>query len=454
MKTGTTQPSRHEAARGTQSCTKGRTERAEETPAGPYTRKVGGRHTPSAVAGCGRAFGEKCRRPGILASGGNGRRAMAAAVVAIRVIVGLFGMAGLAGADTLVSNLAGFRIPSTSTTTLSVNELAQVFTTGPNITGYQLESISLDFDKAAFITNTETGQRSPVYVYLQEGGSNAQIATLTKNGINYAGPGIGVNKYSVWKARCYPQPPHGGGCLQDPSSVHLNPSTQYRVYIWAGNSANHAALTETSITETGATGWSIANRYLTKPAVGSSSFAEMTSLGALRIKVEGRTNPEVTVSISDVTVTEGTHATADFVVSLNRATGGPVTFDYETTAGTASDTTDYSDTDGTLTIQPGETRKTISIPIADDRLAESDETFDMVLSNLRGANSFADATGTATIVSAVPLAVSINDASAVEGVDETIDFTVKLNRRTVRPVTINVLFSSGTADFADVELNR
>ena len=57
---------------------------------------------------------------------------------------------------------------------------------------------------------------------------------------------------------------------------------------------------------------------------------------------------------------------------------------------------------------------------------------------------------TGTIRNAAPLAVSINDASAVEGVDETIDFTVKLNRRTVRPVTINVLFSSGTADFSDV----
>ena len=114
---------------------------------------------------------------------------------------------------------------------------------------------------------------------------------------------------------------------------------------------------------------------------------------ALQLKIEGTTNPAVTVSISDVTVTEGTHATADFVVSLNRATSGPVTMDFETSQTTADPANDYFEDDGTLTFQPGETQKTISIAIQDDRLAESNETFDMGLSNLRGANSFTDDTG-------------------------------------------------------------
>ena len=194
---------------------------------------------------------------------------------------------------------------------------------------------------------------------------------------------------------------------------------------------------------------------LTKPNEGHSSGGMNWTQDSypVRIKVEGTTNPAVNVSIADVTVTEGTHATADFVVSLSRATSGPVTMNYETNDGTAKTSGgafDYFDKDGTLTFMPGETEKTVSVSIRDDAIAESDETFDLVLSNLKGANSFADDTGTATIVNAVPLAVSINDASAVEGTDETIDFTISLNRRTVSRVTINVLFSSGTADFSDI----
>ena len=376
-------------------------------------------------------------------------------VGALGVIVGLFSGAGPAAADDLVSNLAGGTIQLGGDADLDTYSVAQSFTTGNNVTGYQLEAIHLNFRSA---TNPLTDAHDPVYVYLQEDNGSGQpnlnqggqVTTLTRNGINFLGPVEGVNKYQVWKARCYPQPPHGGGCLNDRSSAYLAPGTTYWVYVWAGRRSTSAELWGGLGNASGAAGWSLPKEYL-YAARGTEQWNTITHL-PLSLKLEGTTNPAVNVSISDVTVTEGTHATADFVVSLSRATGGPVTFDYATTAGTASDTTDYSDTDGTLTIQPGETRKTISIPIADDRLAESDETFDVVLSNLRGANSFADATGTATIVSAVPLAVSINDASAVEGVDETIDFTVKLNRRTVRPVTINVLFSSGTADFADIEV--
>ena len=368
-------------------------------------------------------------------------------ITTIAVIGAFLGAAGPAAADDLVSNLGVLRnydLP------LSENDYAQSFTTGANVTGYQIESISLYFD-AGSTTTTD-----PVYVYLYEDNGSGRprsrtIATLTRNGVNFLAPVAGVNTYRVWKARCYPQPPHGGGCLKDPSSVHVAPNSTYWVYVWAGRTSTAAALQLTaSWNETGAAGWTIANEVLDKPNGSAPSNFSATNFAPIKMKVEGTTNPAVNVSISDVTVTEGTHATADFVVSLSRATSGPVTFDYETTAGTASDSSDFAASDRTVTIQPGETQATISIHIFDDAVAESDETFNLGLSNLRGANSFTDATGTATIVNAVPLAVSINDASAVEGTDETIDFTVSLNRRTVRPLTINVLFSSGTADFSDI----
>ena len=335
---------------------------------------------------------------------------------------------------------------------MNTHALAQSFTTGSNVTGYQMTSVSLDFQD---VTNPLNDAHDPVYVYVQNDDGNGrpnllqgnQVASLTKNGVNYLGPVLGVNEYKVWKTRCQTLPPFEERCL---GQAHLNANTRYWVYIWAGRVSTLAKLYGAVGPGTGTTGWTLGNTVLAAPN-GTASWS--TSPGVpVKVKIEGTANPAVNVSISDVTVTEGTHATADFVVSLNRATSGPVTFDYETVAGTASDAGDgdfYQD-DDTLTIQPGETQTTISIAINDDAVAESDETFEVRLSNLRGANSFADATGTATIVNAVPLAVSINDASAVEGTDETIDFTVSLNRRTVRPLTINVLFSSGTADFSDI----
>ena len=84
------------------------------------------------------------------------------------------------------------------------------------------------------------------------------------------------------------------------------------------------------------------------------------------MKIEGTTNPEVLVSASDVTVTEGVELTADFVVSLSRATSGPVRVRYRAFAATAEVDLDFEYTSGWLTFNPGETTKTVSVPILDD----------------------------------------------------------------------------------------
>ena len=373
-------------------------------------------------------------------------------ITTIAVIGAFLGAAGPAAADDLVSNLGVLRnydLP------LSDDDYAQSFTTGANVTGYQIESISLHFD-AGSTTTTD-----PVYVYLYEDNGSGRprsraIATLTRNGVNFLAPVAGLNTYRVWKARCYPQPPHGGGCLQDASSVHVAPNSTYWVYVWAGRTSTAAALQLTaSWNETGAAGWTIANEVLAKPNGSAPSNFSATNFAPIKMKVEGTSNPAVNVSISDVTVTEGVELTADFVVSLSQATSGVVTMNYETVARTASEGIDYAGGDGVLTFQPGETQKLVDIPVSDDAVAESDETFDLVLYDLAGAtfaapNAHGNGVGTATIVNADPLTLSINDATATEGVDETIDFTISLNRATNRRFTVNVLFSSDSADFSDI----
>ncbi len=332
----------------------------------------------------------------------------------VTTIAAIAVLAGPAAAQDLVSNFGETTVGLDTENDLSVNDFAMPFTTGTNGSGYRLTSISLDFLTGRSRTH------DPVYVYLQEDDGNgrpnhsigSQVATLTRNGGNFEGPVAGVNKYSVWQAQCYPQPPHGGGCTSRASSVHLDANTRYWVYVWAGEDATTAEVEMThSYNETGATGWTLGNSMLTKPEGTAYSNYATLSL-ALSMKVEGTTNPEVLVSITDVTVTEGVERTADFVVSLSRKTSGPVQVSYGTFdlfgSLTAGEGSDYEATSGTLTFCPGQTRKTVSVPIIDDARNEGNETFGLALTDLQGA-TFDTNSGTGTINNAEPLTASFEN---------------------------------------------
>jgi hypothetical protein len=65
--------------------------------------------------------------------------------------------------------------------------------------------------------------------------------------------------------------------------------------------------------------------------------------------------------------------------------------------GSASSRCDYLTANGTLSFNPGESSKAISIPIIDDAYAEGTETFTVSLSNPTGATLSAVATANVTI---------------------------------------------------------
>ena len=75
---------------------------------------------------------------------------------------------------------------------------------------------------------------------------------------------------------------------------------------------------------------------------------------------------------------------------------GSVTVDYATTAGTASQGSDYTHTSGALTFATNESSKTISVPTVEDTTEEQTETFTVNLSNPSAA-SIQDGTATGTI---------------------------------------------------------
>jgi hypothetical protein len=74
-----------------------------------------------------------------------------------------------------------------------------------------------------------------------------------------------------------------------------------------------------------------------------------------------------------------------------------VTVQYATADGTATAAgQDYVATSGTLTFQPGQTSKTVTVSVRGDRTQEADETFFLKLANSQGA-TIADGQGLGTI---------------------------------------------------------
>lgn len=112
------------------------------------------------------------------------------------------------------------------------------------------------------------------------------------------------------------------------------------------------------------------------------------------------TSPSIpTLSVDDVTVTEGDTGTvaAEFVVNLSEASDQEVTVEYGTDNDTATAGSDYTAQSGTITFAAGETSKIISVPVLGDTTVESDETFNLNLSNASNA-TIADAQGVGTII--------------------------------------------------------
>ena len=108
------------------------------------------------------------------------------------------------------------------------------------------------------------------------------------------------------------------------------------------------------------------------------------------------------LAVADAEVQEGANATLAFAVTLSRAPSSTVTVDYATSDGTATAGSDYTATSGTLIFAPGETEKTVSVPVLDDGHDEGSETLTLTLSNASGAY-LEDGTAMGTINNSDPM---------------------------------------------------
>lgn len=105
-----------------------------------------------------------------------------------------------------------------------------------------------------------------------------------------------------------------------------------------------------------------------------------------------------TLAIASVSALENT-GWFQFTVTLSQALSTKVTVRFATLNGTAvaGRTGDYTATSGTLTFNPGETSKVVSVAVRNDSAVEADETFFVDLSRASGA-TIATGRGTGTIV--------------------------------------------------------
>ena len=102
------------------------------------------------------------------------------------------------------------------------------------------------------------------------------------------------------------------------------------------------------------------------------------------------------LTVADARVDEAADAVLDFAVTLSRASSGTVAVAYATADGSATAGSDYTATAGTLTFAPGETAKTVTVPVLDDAHDEGEETLTLRLSAATGA-VLADGVATGTI---------------------------------------------------------
>jgi hypothetical protein len=147
------------------------------------------------------------------------------------------------------------------------------------------------------------------------------------------------------------------------------------------------------------------------------------------------------LSVADVSVSEGDPA--KFVVSLSKPAPQTVTFRYSTSNGTAT-SSDYSGANNvSASIPAGASSTTLTVNTTEDTTVESNETFNLTLSNVVNA-VVTDGTAQATIVDddGKPN-LSVSDASVTEGGN--LSFVVSLSKTYTSPVTFNYGSVDGTA---------
>ena len=142
------------------------------------------------------------------------------------------------------------------------------------------------------------------------------------------------------------------------------------------------------------------------------------ALATTEIYDPARTKPPPAVSITNAVVVEGNSGTTNlnFQLTLSSPMGVPVSVNYATASGSATDGEDFIGTNDIAVFPPGTTNLILSVPVIGDVNYEADETLSVTLSSPTNAVIDAvNATATGTILNDDPQpTVSVASASVLE----------------------------------------
>ncbi|HQV03003.1 Calx-beta domain-containing protein [Novosphingobium sp.] len=234
------------------------------------------------------------------------------------------------------------------------------------------------------------------------------------------------------------------------------PTTAGTVGALDGNAtANRSALSSTvTLAQAIASGQTFWIRWVDTDASGSD---DGLAIDDFSITPHAAAPSAGTLSINDVTQTEGNSGTINYVFTVTRSGGsaGAISADWSLANGTTN-SADFGTfpQSGTINFADGQTTATITITVAGDSTFEPNEAFFVNLTNLTGGATLSDGQGQGTITNddAAPVAqLSINDVTQTEGNSGTTSlvFTVTRGGDTSGAASATWTVVNGTTDAAD-----
>jgi len=150
------------------------------------------------------------------------------------------------------------------------------------------------------------------------------------------------------------------------------------------------------------------------------------------------------LSIDDVTTNNETAISHDVTIRLNAPSQKQVSVNWATQDGSAVAGSDYSPRSGTAIFSPGAVAQTISVPVLDDNLVESTETFTILLSTASNAG-IADNSSLFTITDDDSLSLSIADATTADESAALQSLTVTLANPSSTAVSVDYATADASA---------
>src|SRR5690349_5982107 len=155
------------------------------------------------------------------------------------------------------------------------------------------------------------------------------------------------------------------------------------------------------------------------------------------------------VSLSESTTVSENGGSASFTVSLSAPTNHRVKVNFSTIDGTALAGLDYTNSAGTITLEPGVTSGSFTIPIINDQLDEPDETLTVKITPNLGIVTRAQSTLT-ILDDDPPPTLTINDVSGIEGTfGNDLFFEVTLSAASAKTVTVEYATVANSASEDD-----